>query len=46
VHVQRLTTYEIECGSAEEARTIVRELEEPESPEGEGIVKVVARIGV
>ena len=49
VHVQRLTTYEIECGSEQEARTIVREVEEragAKTPEGEGIVKVDETLSV
>jgi hypothetical protein len=43
VHARRWTTYEIECGSEQEARTVVWELEEQtgaKTPDGDGVVKV------
>jgi hypothetical protein len=49
VHVQRLTTYEVECGSEQEARAIVMELEEQagaKTPAGNGIVKVDETLSV
>ena len=49
IYVQRLTTYDVECGSEEEARAVVLELQKSVSspdPPGCGIVKLLESVSV
>lgn len=49
VYVQRLTTYDVECGSEEEARALVAELQASApapDPPGRGMVKLHDSISV